>query len=51
MKVLSLHTKFFGQLLLLDKILKKEKCNEFRTGVSGVSGGSLCNRPACLQLV
>jgi hypothetical protein len=29
------------------KSIKREKNDKIRTGVSGVSGGSLCNRLAC----
>jgi hypothetical protein len=39
--------KFFINKSVAVEILKKEKNYEIRTGVSGVSGGSLCNRPAC----
>ena len=42
------------KFLLINQIevefLKKEKNYEIRTGVSGVSGGSLCNRQACPRL-
>jgi len=33
-----------------EEFCKKEKNYEISTGVSGVSGDSLCNRPACPQL-